>query len=382
MTTTTPAVTPHTPWGDSTRTGTARGGGPALPGPRGPVSAALLDALRGSGSALAGLVDLDLAGVDPYGDDLQLSLYVSYELHYRGFAGVDDDLEWDPDLIRLRRRLEELFLTALRRDVPGGDDLPGTIDPLLEEDLDATGVSHHLRRRGQAWQMREYIAMRSLYHLKEADPQAWVIPRLQGEAKAALVSVEHDEYGAGRGDRMHSELFARMMRELDLSDAYGTYLDAAPAEVLAEVTLMSMFGLRRTLRGALVGQFAVVELTSSPGSERLVRAAERLGLGAATVGFYAEHVEADAAHEQVVRHGIIAPLVAADPAIAADLVFGMQAALLLDERLSDRIMACWSEDRSALRRPLPEGHREVPAPGGGEHVGAEQLGGREHPASG
>ena len=112
--------------------------------------------------------------------------------------------------------------------------------------------------------MREYIAMRSLYHLKEADPQAWVIPRLEGEAKAGLVSVEHDEYGAGRGDRMHARLFADMMLELDLSDAYGTYLDVAPAEVLAEVNLMSMVGLRRSLRGALVGQFAVVELTSSP----------------------------------------------------------------------------------------------------------------------
>jgi hypothetical protein len=56
-----------------------------------------------------------------------------------------------------------------------------------------------------------------------------------------------------------------------------------------------------------------------------------------------------------VRHGIIAPLVEADPSMAADVVFGMQAALLLDERLSRRIMACWSQDRSALREPLPEG---------------------------
>ena len=325
--------------------------GPTLPAARGPLSGAVLARLSGGDLVRPA----EVVGADAYGDDLQLALYVSYELHYRGFAGVADDLEWDPELIRLRRELEDVFLAALRRDVPGGDDLPGTVDPLLVEDLDADGVSHHLRRRGQAWQVREYVAMRSLYHLKEADPQAWVIPRLEGEAKAALVSVEHDEYGAGRGDRMHAQLFADMMRELDLSDAYGRYLDAAPAEVLAEVNLMSMLGLRRSLRGALVGQFALVELTSSPGSERLVRAAERLGLGPATAGFYAEHVEADAAHEQVVRHGIIAPLVHADPSMAADVVFGMQAAMLLDERLSRRIMACWSQDRSALREPLPEG---------------------------
>ncbi len=325
---------------------------PALPAARGPLSQVVLRALTGAGvpdlPSLAGA----LGAADPYGDDLQLALYTCYELHYRGFAGVGDDLEWDPALLGLRGELEASFLAALRRDVPGGDDVAGEVAALVVEHVDGDGVSHHLRRRGELWQLREYIALRSIYHLKEADPQAFVIPRLEGAAKAALVSVEHDEYGAGRGDRMHAQLFADMMRELDLTDAYGAYLDAAPAPVLAEVNLMSLCGLHRGLRGALVGQFAAVELTSSPGSDRLVRAATRLGCGPATVGFYAEHVEADAVHEQVVRTGIIAPLVEADPAMAADVVFGLQATALLDERLSAHVMRSWSAGASALVAPL------------------------------
>jgi hypothetical protein len=316
---------------------------PTLPRARGPLSAAVLAALRGDP-----VPRVDVSGADPYGDDLQLALYTCYELHYRGFAGVPDDLEWDPPLLALRRELEAVFLAALRTDVPGGDDVAGEVAALVVEHVDAAGVSHHLRRRGHLWQLREYVALRSLYHLKEADPQAFVIPRLEGQAKAALVSVEHDEYGAGRGERMHAQLFADMMRELGLTDAYGGYLDAAPAPVLAEVNLMSLCGLHRALRGALVGQFAAVELTSSPGSDRLVRAAQRLGAGPATTGFYAEHVEADAVHEQVVRTGIIAPLVAGDPAMAADVVFGMQATALLDERLSAHVLAAWAQGRSAL----------------------------------
>ena len=331
-----------------TRPASSAPAAPPLPSARGPLSAAVLAALAGEGVA-----PVDVEGADPLGDDLQLALYTCYELHYRGFAGVADDLEWDPELLGLRARMERAFLAAVRAAVPGGDDLAGEVAALLVEHVDAEGVSAHLRKRGETWQMREYIAMRSLYHLKEADPQAWVIPRLEGAAKAALVSVEHDEYGAGRGERMHARLFADMMLELGLTDAYGAYLDSAPAPVLAEVNLMSLFGLHRALRGALVGQFAVVELTSSPGSERLVRAAQRLGSGPATEGFYAEHVEADAVHEQVVRHGIIAPLVAADPAMAADVVFGMQAATALDELLSEHLLAAWREGRSALVRPLP-----------------------------
>ncbi|MGQ7297748.1 iron-containing redox enzyme family protein [Quadrisphaera sp. KR29] len=328
---------------------TARPSAPPLPAARGPLSSAVLAHLRGDAVELA---RADAEAADPYGDDLQLALYACYELHYRGFDGVSEELEWDPALLALRRRLEDRFLAAVRADVAGGDDVAAEVEALLVEDVDAVGVSAHLKRRGELWQLREYIALRSAYHLKEADPQAWVIPRLDGAAKAALVTVEHDEYGAGRPERMHARLFADMMLELGLSDRYGAYVDAAPAAVLAEVNLMSLFGLHRALRGALVGQFAAVELTSSPGSARLVRAAERLGCGPATVGFYAEHVEADAVHEQVVRRGIIAPLLAAEPELAADVVLGIQAAGHLDGLLTQHLLGAWSQDRSGLRAPL------------------------------
>ena len=40
-----------------------------------------------------------------------------YELHYRGFAGVDPDWEWNPALLALRGELERVFLAGVRRDV-------------------------------------------------------------------------------------------------------------------------------------------------------------------------------------------------------------------------------------------------------------------------
>jgi hypothetical protein len=196
---------------------------PALPVPRGPLSTAVLDTLRGSATASATQIkSCILERADPYGEDLQLALYCCYELHYRGFAGVADDLEWDPGLLAIRRQLEQSFLAALRSEVPGGTDVTAEVDALLVEVIDAGGVSHHLRRTGQLWQLREYVAHRSLYHLKEADPQAWVIPRLSGPAKAALVTIEHDEYGSGHPHRIHARLFAAMMTEL------GYALSTAP----------------------------------------------------------------------------------------------------------------------------------------------------------
>jgi hypothetical protein len=320
---------------------------PDLPGPRGPLSAAVLARLR-TDSDVGDAADA-VATADPYGEDLQLALYCCYELHYRGFAGVSDEREWDPQLLALRGGMERRFLAQLRADTGVSTDVDTELDSLLVEPLDARGVSHHLCADGTVEQLREYVCHRSLYHLKEAAPQAFVIPRLAGAAKAGLVTVEHDEYGAGRPERMHAALFAQLMVALELDPTYGEYLDLAPAATLAEVNLMSLCGLHRALRGALVGQFATVELTSSPGSDRLVRGMRRLGLPDAAIAFYAEHVEADAVHEQLVRRCVIAPLLAAEPELAGDVVFGIRASTLLGDRFGERVLSCWSAGRSSLR---------------------------------
>ncbi|MBZ6136218.1 iron-containing redox enzyme family protein [Streptomyces olivaceus] len=329
---------------------------PQLPTARGPLSAAVGAHLRGSGP-LPG--PEAVTGAPAYGDDLQLALYQCYELHYRGFAGVRPELEWDPALLGFRAALEERFLAALRAGTAVHESVEDAVGALLVEPVDGAGVSHFLRDEGQLWQLREYAAQRSLYHLKEADPHAWVLPRLWGRAKAAMAAVEFDEYGGGRADRVHARLFADLMTDLGLDTAYGRHLDAASAECLATVNMMSLFGLHRALRGALVGHFAAVEITSSPGSRRLAQAMRRTAAGPAAEHFYDEHVEADAVHEQIVRHEVIDGLLEQEPHLAADVVFGIDATGHLEDRFGDRLLADWRAGRSSLRTPLPEPSREA-----------------------
>ncbi|MFD9868267.1 iron-containing redox enzyme family protein [Streptomyces niveus] len=328
---------------------------PVLPTGRGELSDRVLRALRGRPGREDWPPSSDGAvhEADPYGEDLHLALYLCYELHYRGFRGVDPAWEWDPALLRLRAGLERRFLDTLRMDTedrPHGAD--EAFDAILVEPVHGTGLSHFLQDEGQLWQLREYAAQRSLYHLKEADPHAWVIPRLRGRAKAAMVAVEFDEYGGGRADRMHSRLFADLMTDLGLNTTYGRYLDAAMAETLASVNLMSMLGLHRALRGALVGHFAAVEVTSSPASRRLAEAMRRADAGEAAVHFYTEHVEADAVHEQVVRRDVVGGLLEDEPWLEADVAFGVAATDLLDTRIGGRTIAVWRDGRTSLRTPL------------------------------
>lgn len=332
-----------------TATASTTNRGPDLVRGRGVLSEAVLEALRtgraptyGAGAVLA---------ADPWGEDLQLALYLLYELHYRGFGGVDDDREWDPDLLRLRQALETRFLHALRTEAADApESVEETFAPLLVEPVDLTGsVSHFLETEGELWQLREYAALRSLYHLKEADPHVWVVPRLTGRAKAGMVAIEYDEFGAGRAADIHARLFADLMDDLGLDHAYGRYLEHAPAPLLATVNLMSLFGLHRALRGALVGHFACVEVTSSPGSRRMAKAMRRCGAGPAAERFYTEHVEADAVHEQVVRREVIGGLLDDEPWLEPDIAFGCTATVLLEDRLGAHLLEAWGRGRSALR---------------------------------
>lgn len=318
-----------------------------LPMPRGPVScgivAALSDGPAGSMRAQPGL-----RHADPLGGDLQLALQVCYEVHYRGFDGVDPDWEWDPDLIRLRGDMERRFLRRLREEVRGGRDADAELDAVSAAEAGDRSVAGHLRYDGTWDQMREYFAHRSIYHLKEADPLAWAIPRLQGAPKAAFVAVEFDEFGGGVGSRMHSTLFADLLRASDLDTGYLGYLDEVPPETLATVNLVSMFGLHRSLRGALVGHFANAETTTPPSARALVQGLNRMQAPAECVHFYAEHVEADAVHEQVLRHDVVGGLLEAEPGLAEDVVFGIQATELLEGRLAAHLLHSWSSGVSSL----------------------------------
>ncbi|WOI61151.1 iron-containing redox enzyme family protein [Streptomyces fradiae] len=342
------------PWDEGPGRVPPRADGPVegeTPPARGEVSQGLLEALRGPAGGPVPIPG-GVRTADPLGDDLQLALYLCYELHYRGFGGVDPAWEWDPGLLALRGAVEERFLAELRARTEGHADVAEALDALLVEPVDGAGVSHFLRDEGELWHLREYAAQRSLYHLKEADPHAWVIPRLRGRAKAAFVAVEYDEFGGGRADRVHARLFADLMADLKLDTRYGRYLDHAPAEMLANVNLMSLLGLHRAHRGALVGHFATVEVTSSPGSRRLAEAMRRTGAGPAAEHFYAEHVTADAVHEQIVRRDVIGGLLADEPGLARDVAFGIAATVLLEDRLGERLLAAWRAGSTSLRSPL------------------------------
>jgi hypothetical protein len=328
----------------------------SLPRPVGPLTEALFEALAGPPAAGVPASEPP-PGTDPIVDlDLQLALYVAYELHYAGFEGVDEAWEWEPSLLAFRAALERPFEAAVDSLVEPADpaelaEIGGSLQTIIAAD-EGPPLSRHLELHGTREQMLEHIVHRSAYQLKEADPHSWGIPRLPPGPKAALLEVQFDEYGGGRADRMHAVLFARTMAAVGLDDAYGAYLDSLPGVTLATVNLLSGFGLHRRRRGALVGHLAGFEMTSSIPNRRYGNALRRLGFGKEATDFYDEHVEADAVHEAIAAWDLAGGLAREEPLLAADILFGARALLALEGRWAEHLLAAWEAGESSLRQPL------------------------------
>jgi hypothetical protein len=318
-----------------------------LPNPRGPLSACLLVHLSHPPHELPLLPTV--VGDVGRDEDAMLALYVAYELHYRGFTGVDEGWEWEPSLIRERTRLERGFERALRAAIVVGDVAPAEVTDELRALTTVAGpsLSRWFAEHGSLGYMREFAVHRSAYQLKEADPHTWAIPRLHGRAKAALVEIQHGEYGDGHAELMHATLFANTMRALGLDPTYGAYLDCIPAVTLATVNLMSLFGLHRRWRGALVGHLALFEMSSVAPMQRYAETLRRLGVEDGAP-FYDTHVEADAFHEHIALHDMAGALALDEPALAHDIVFGARALERLEADFSEHLLTAWSADRSSL----------------------------------
>jgi hypothetical protein len=322
----------------------------ALPDPRGPLTERLLSALERPPHAVE--------AAEPGGEeDAALALYLCYELHYRGLPGADDRWEWEPSLLALRGGLERAFEARLRAEVPEPEPVPPDDMDLALRDIDAAdegpSLSRYLERDGTHEQFLEFVVHRSAYQLKEADPHSWALPRLSGRPKAAMVEIQADEYGGGDPARIHARLFADAMEALGLDSRYGAYVDRLPAVTLDTVNLMSLFGLHRRLRGALVGHLALFEMTSSVPNRRYADGLRRLGLDIATP-FFDEHVVADAVHESVAAVDLAGGLAEQEPGLAADILWGATALRELEARWAAHLLGRWAAGESSLRAPLAE----------------------------
>ncbi|WP_194397572.1 iron-containing redox enzyme family protein [Microbacterium atlanticum] len=294
-------------------------------------------------------------------DDVQLALFLLYAPAYGSVPALDAEWEWHPTLIAVRRRLERAMEAQLRALVPMPELPEPTQDAVarllfeMTAPTPAPSASRFVAKKADRAQLDEFLIIKSIYTLREADPHSWAIPRLTGRPKAALVEIQADEYGGGDPGRVHAAIFAQTMRGCGLDDTYGAYVDRVPAIVLAAHNMMSMFGLSRRLVGATVGHLAAFEMTSSLPNRSYGDGFRRHGFGEDVTWYFDEHVEADAVHEQIAGRDLAGALAEDEPGLLADIVFGAAACLAVDDLVGAHVLDAWTAGRSALREPVAIG---------------------------
>jgi hypothetical protein len=320
------------------------------------LTESLFKALVRSPGSMSDAVADQLFFDDPlFGEDTPLALYCLYELHYRGFVNVADGWEWDSNCLELRRNLERAFIRQLRHEVTSayGSSFvaPSHVLATLRDLLTSPGpsLSTFVAVDGTPQHVRELSIHRSPYQGKDADPHTWAIPRLKGRSKAALVLIQFGEYGDGRTSKMHSELFSDVLEAMGLERRYGALLNAVPGASLSAVNLVSLFGLHRRWRGALIGHLALSEMYAVNMMAHQVDAMRRLGMHGA-VPFYEAHVASDVAHERIALDEMVGGLLIDEPGLGDDVVFGARALDYLERRFEERLLSAWSVGESSLRR--------------------------------
>ena len=170
-----------------------------------------------------------------------------------------------------------------------------------------------------------------------------------------MVEVQADEYGGGRAERIHAQLFADAMGAVGLDSEYGAYLDRIPGVTLATVNLISLFGMNRRLLGAVVGHLALFEMTSSIPNRRYGDGLRRLGYEDAATEFFDEHVMADAVHENIAAVDLAGGLARQRPDLSSQILWGAHALVFCEARWAAHLLAAWEGGRSSLlEQPAPQ----------------------------
>jgi hypothetical protein len=210
---------------------------------------------------------------------------------------------------------------------------------LLDLVADAQGpsVASYLQRDASAEQMRDYLRESSIQHLKESDAYSFVLGRLDGPAKVALAHLQYVDYGGGRPERLHSQLYAQALTASGLNPTYGIYIDQVGAPTLASANAASFFAMNHRHMGAAMGHLAAFEASNAVPCRRIATGMLRLGMAEAAAAYFAEYMDADAVHEQVAARDVCAQM-DADP---HDILFGAATYLFLAAEVERDMLDRW-----------------------------------------
>lgn len=254
-------------------------------------------------------------------------------------------------IINIRNIIERHFLeyeeqripSTVRREVPREYD---TYKKWLLEKIAQHPSYHHplyekyLREQAGIDGLRTFIVQESTIDARFDDFLAMVQIGTEEGIKLEIASNYWDEMGQGIQAKMHTAMFTRILRKLDIEANVNGLLTT---EALACGNLSLMLSLRRQHFYKAIGYFAVTEYLAPQRFRDVITAWERNGLDSGDAEYYEAHVMVDTVHADNWFSNVIRPAIDSDPEAVVEITRGAFYRLNTSQRYLDRLMPALGE---------------------------------------
>jgi hypothetical protein len=181
-------------------------------------------------------------------------------------------------------------------------------------------------------QMRWFLTQEAAGEAGFDDLVAYTQVRLPVQAKLECARNFWDEMGHGKQCKMHGQMLARMVLELDLQPDINTTV----WESLALSNTMLGLAMTRRYTYQAIGALGVIELTAPQRARKISRGMRRLGLDEHIRAYFDLHAALDIPHARAWIQEVITPLVEANPDCALFIAEGALMRLVCGERCFNR----------------------------------------------
>jgi Iron-containing redox enzyme len=160
--------------------------------------------------------------------------------------------------------------------------------------------------------------------------------KLPVQAKLELARNYWDEMGRGKVNSMHGPLLDCLAEEMNVMHTPETDL---VWESLALANLLVGLAVNRRFAYHALGALGAIELTSPTRAVKVSEGLERLGVSRASTYYFRLHSTVDIVHAEDWKREVLAPIVAANPAVAVHIAEGVLMRLNAGARCFDRYRA-------------------------------------------
>lgn len=274
------------------------------------------------------------------------ALYKIYSLNLHIPRPGAPTAESSATIINIRNIIERHFLEYEDQHIPSTvwQEVPREYDAYKKWLLEIVGqhpsyrhplYETYLRERAGIDGLRTFILQETTIDARFDDFLAMVQIGSEEGIKLEIASNYWDEMGQGIQAKMHTAMFTRILRKLDIEANVNGSLTT---EALACGNLSLMLSLRRQHFYKAIGYFAVTEYLAPKRFRDVITAWKRNSLDSGDAEYYEAHVMIDRAHADNWFSNVIRPAIDSDPEAVVEITRGVFYRLNTSQRYLDRLM--------------------------------------------